>query len=281
MRALLVSVSLVATSVATSAQTMDAMAMVESQTNSYFHYSQLSMQYAAAGINEYIDLSDQWSNVMLDNVWNEGNSVFQKKDFSYGEVKQVADNWQIYGMSAYDNYVGMGAMRSALVGWSYLNDKWRWDVSLTAAKYAFDAGMGNRFSVSGSLSYSFNDNISAYVFGSYMPSYNFYSPALMPYMGYSNFGGAVSFSNEYVGVDLGVKRYLDPFTAQWTTQPIVMPYVNVNGQKMGFDVGRLLQDVFRSFMFNASQEAFPTHPDFNVKGAPAPAKTAFTPGKRF
>lgn len=281
MRALLVSVFLVATSVATSAQTMDSYSMVKSQTNSYFHYSQLSMQYAAAGINEYIDLSDQWSNIMLDNVWNEGNSAFQKKDFSYGEVKQVADNWQIYGMSAYDNYVGMGAMRSALVGWSYLNDKWRLDVSLTAAKYAFDAGMGNRFSVSGSLSYSFNDNISAYVFGSYMPSYNFYSPALMPYLGYSNFGGAVSFSNEYVGVDLGVKRYLDPFTAQWTTQPIVMPFINVNGQKMGFDIGRLLQDVFRSFMFNASQEAFPTHPDFNVKGAPTPVKTALTPGKRY
>lgn len=281
MRALLVSVFLVATSVATSAQTMDSYSMVKSQTNSYFHYSQLSMQYAAAGINEYIDLSDQWPNVMLDNVWNEGNSVFQKKDFSYGEVKQVADNWQIYGMSAYDNYVGMGAMRSALVGWSYLNDKWRLDVSLTAAKYAFDAGMGNRFSVSGSLSYSFNDNISAYVFGSYMPSYNFYSPALMPYLGYSNFGGAVSFSNEYVGVDLGVKRYLDPFTAQWTTQPIVMPYVNVNGQKMGFDVGRLLQDVFRSFMLNASQDAFPAPVDYNVKVAPAPVKTALTPGKRF
>lgn len=281
MRTLLVSVFLVATSVATSAQTMDSYSMVKSQTNSYFHYSQLSMQYAVAGINEYIDLSNQWSNIMLDNVWNEGNSVFQKKDFSYGEVKQVADNWQIYGMSAYDNYVGMGAMRSALVGWSYLNDKWRWDVSLTAAKYAFDAGMGNRFSVSGSLSYSFNDNISAYVFGSYMPSYNFYSPALMPYMGYSNFGGAVSFSNEYVGVDLGVKRYLDPFTAQWTTQPIVMPYVNVNGQKMGFDVGRLLQDVFRSFMLNASQDAFPAPVDYNVKGAPAPVKTALTPGKRY
>lgn len=266
------------------AQTGKEIQMGNSSTIGNFHYNKLSLQYDAGGVGNFYDNP----NVFLDieplepSQWGVVNSPFVMEDYSYGESRQLSDHWYMHGAHSYDFYYGMGAMRSAQVGWAYVpNEKWRFDLSVSAAKYVFDAGMGNRFAVSGLLSYSFNDYVSAYLFGSYTPSYNFYSPAMMPYLGYSNFGGAFSFANEYVGVDVGMKRYLDPFSGRWETQPIVMPFVNVNGQKMGFDVGRLLQDVFRSFLFNASQKELPSPPDFHVKGAPVPNKTALTPGRRF
>lgn len=272
---------------ALSAQASTDMPMKQEYATHSFHYDQLSLQYTAKqGLSEFSSFSTSFTNPMgmeLDGAWGDVNSAFQTKDFRYGEQWRISDNWLMYGMNTYDTYYGLGAMRKTAVGWTYTwNEKWTLDVSLAAAKYAFDAGMGNRFAVSGSLSYSFSDYISAYLFGNFMPVYDLHSPALIPYMGYSNFGGAVSFSSEYVGIDVGVERYWDPFTGKWMTQPIVMPFVNINGQKMGFDVGRLLQDVFRSVLINASENnALPPPSDFSTKGAPTPVKTALTPGKRF
>jgi hypothetical protein len=38
------------------------------------------------------------------------------------------------------------------------------------------------------------------------------------------------------GVDASARRYLNPMTGKWVTDPIVWPYIKFNnGQKLGFD----------------------------------------------
>ena len=45
------------------------------------------------------------------------------------------------------------------------------------------------------------------------------------------------------GVDLGGKTEPNPYTGRLETTPIVMPYYNLNGQKLGFDFGGLLKSI--------------------------------------
>ena len=46
-------------------------------------------------------------------------------------------------------------------------------------------------------------------------------------------------------MDVGMRRYYNAATGQWTNVPIVMPYYNLNGHKLGVDFGGLLMNVFQ------------------------------------
>ena len=49
--------------------------------------------------------------------------------------------------------------------------------------------------------------------------------------------------SEHFGADVGVKRYLNPITGRWNTDPIVSPFLKVGKQKWDFDIGGLLRDL--------------------------------------
>ena len=123
--------------------------------------------------------------------------------------------------------------------------RWSFSASAMADKYRM-VGMGflqTRYGVGGTVGYRLNDAISLHAFGYYYPNSSMISPAVNPYLATTNYGGYADFRlHKNFGVDTGVRRYLNPMTGQWVTEPIVSPYVKLNnGQKFGFDFGHLLK----------------------------------------
>ena len=125
--------------------------------------------------------------------------------------------------------------------------RWSFSASALADKYRM-MGMGfleTRYGVGGTVGYRLNDAISLHAFGYYYPNSLMISPAVNPYLGTTNFGGFADIQlPKNFGVDTGVRRYLNPMTGQWVTDPIVSPYIKfINGQKFGFDFGHMLKNL--------------------------------------
>ena len=123
--------------------------------------------------------------------------------------------------------------------------RWGFSASALADKYRL-VSMGfleTRYGVGGTVSYWLNNVISLHAFGYYYPNSSLINPVVNPYLGTTNYGGYADFRlHKNFGVDAGVRRYLNPMTGKWVTDPIVNPYVKFNnGQKFGFDFGHLLK----------------------------------------
>ena len=119
--------------------------------------------------------------------------------------------------------------------------RWNFSASALADKYRF-VGMGflqTRYGVGGTVGYQVNDFLSLHAFGYYYGNSSMISPAVNPYLATTNFGGYADIRlHKNFGVDAGVRRYLNPMTGRWVTDPIVSPYIKFNnGQKFGFDFG--------------------------------------------
>jgi len=123
--------------------------------------------------------------------------------------------------------------------------RWSFSASALADKYRM-VGMGflqTRYGVGGTVGYRLNDAISLHAFGYYYPNSSMVSPSVNPFLATTNYGGYADIRfHKNFGVDAGVRRYLNPMTGQWVTDPIVSPYIKFNnGQKFGFDLGHLLK----------------------------------------
>jgi len=125
--------------------------------------------------------------------------------------------------------------------------RWNFSASALADKYRF-VGMGfiqTRYGVGGTVGYQVNDALSLHAFGYYYGNSSMISPAVNPYLATTNYGGYADIRfHKNFGVDAGVRRYLNPMTGQWVTDPIVSPYIKFNnGQKFGFDFGHILKGI--------------------------------------
>lgn len=123
--------------------------------------------------------------------------------------------------------------------------RWNFSASALADKYRF-VGMGflqTRYGVGGTVDYTVNDALSLHAFGYYYGNSSMISPAVNPYLATTTFGGYADLGlHKNFGVEAGVRRYLNPMTGQWVTDPIVSPYIKFNnGQKFGFDFGNILK----------------------------------------
>jgi hypothetical protein len=123
----------------------------------------------------------------------------------------------------------------------------RWDFSASALadKYRF-VGMGflqTRYGVGGKVGYTVNNVLSLHAFGYYYGNSSMISPTVNPFLATTTFGGYADLRlHKNFGVDAGARRYLNPMTGRWVTDPIVRPYIKLNnGQKFGFDFGNLLK----------------------------------------
>ena len=118
--------------------------------------------------------------------------------------------------------------------------RWNFSASALVDKYRF-VGMGflqTRLGVGGTVSYTVSDALSLHAFGYYYGNSSMISPAVNPYLATTNYGGYADIRlHKNFGVDAGVRRYLNPMTGQWVTDPIV------NGQKFGFDFGHILKGI--------------------------------------
>ena len=123
--------------------------------------------------------------------------------------------------------------------------RWNFSASALADKYRY-VGMGfleTRYGVGGTVGYMVNDVLSLHAFGYYYGNSSMISPAVNPYLATTTFGGYADLRlHKNFGVDAGVRRYLNPMTGQWVTDPVVRPYVKFNnGQKFSFDFGHILK----------------------------------------
>ena len=123
----------------------------------------------------------------------------------------------------------------------------RWDFSASALadKYRF-VGIGflqTRYGVGGTVGYTVNNVLSLHAFGYYYGNSSMISPTVNPFLATTTFGGYADLRlHKNFGVDAGARRYLNPMTGRWVTDPIVRPYIKLNnGQKFGFDFGNLLK----------------------------------------
>lgn len=126
--------------------------------------------------------------------------------------------------------------------------RWSFSASALVDKYRF-VGMGflqTNYGIGGTVSYWLNDAVSLHAFGYLYPGASMITPAVNPYLSTTNYGGYADFRiNKRFGVDTGVRRYMNPMTGQWVTDPIISPYFKLNGQqKISFDFGPILKQIF-------------------------------------
>lgn len=113
----------------------------------------------------------------------------------------------------------------------------------------------NQASFNGSVHYQPNKYIGITAFGSYSPG-SFMSS--MPIGQSFYYGGYITLeSDSHWGIDLGAVQSYDGMMGTHSTTPIVRPYYNLNGAKLGIDFGPMLQQMMRK---NNSLDFSPTGP---------------------
>lgn len=121
-----------------------------------------------------------------------------------------------------------------------LNRYWSASAGINLTKYSV---YSTQASFNGSLQYRPNRNFGITIFGSYSPG-TFNSPMKIGESFY--YGGYVSLETDnHWGIDLGVAQSYDGMSNMHNTTPIVRPYYNLNGAKLGIDFGPMIQGMMR------------------------------------
>ncbi|MCD7901982.1 MAG: hypothetical protein LUH22_19655 [Bacteroides sp.] len=156
------------------------------------------------------------------------------KDFRQG---------MIYGSGRQESLPGVGTVNYAGIGYRhYLSDNISLNIQLHAMKGNMPYSRSQSFGTSGNFIYQLNDRITLNAFGSYFitPSSSFKT---------YNYGASMYFNvTERFGMDVGVRRYYDPFYRKWETIPIITPTYKFKKIDVGIDVGSLLHYAFSDWL---------------------------------
>ena len=103
--------------------------------------------------------------------------------------------------------------------------------------------LNTQYGFGGEVSYDVSKALTLHAFGTYYATNSLMGMAASPYLKTTNYGGYADIRfNERFGTDVGVRRYINPVTGKWVTDPIVSPYIKLNNkQKIGFDFGHILK----------------------------------------
>lgn len=172
------------------------------------------------------------------------------------------DGGAAYGIGSADGLPGLGNFRSASVGIVQQFGRFAVNGTLSGYKYHLNRTLYNDFGISGYVSYQLNPHFAVNVFGNYSTNNVFDSPAAMPYVNFSCFGGSVRYSTgETFGVELGVRRVFDPLLNRWQTVPVVAPTVKIGDCAIGVDVGGFIKSLIDSN--NNRRPPLPEHGNHN------------------
>ena len=101
-----------------------------------------------------------------------------------------------------------------------------------------------QYGFGGTIGYDLGENVVLHAFGYYYANNPLVAPAFSPYVSTTTFGGYADMQiSERFGTEVGVRRYVNPMTGRWTTEPIVTPYVKVGKIGIGLPVGALLKSM--------------------------------------
>lgn len=119
--------------------------------------------------------------------------------------------------------------------------------SATVNKYwmPMQSTLYTQYSFSGSAAYSISEAVTLHAYGQYYANNPIVGPAFSPYVSTTTYGAYadIRFSDRF-GSNIGVRRYINPMSGQWTTSPIVTPYFRVgkrNKVEIGLPLGELLK----------------------------------------
>lgn len=209
------------------------------------------------------------------------------RDFTQSGVLTIWDNGHIAGFSSYKTMPILGSVGSAGFGIDQdFGERLNFSGGISFNKYNLPHNAYNSFALNGQLTYTLNRNLSLSAFGSYESTNFLNSNPYMPYSTSTNYGGflTANTNNQRWGVDVGAQRYYDPYRRRWMTMPIVRPYYNLNGYKLGVDVGSILNQLLESVgvFLNGKDDYNGFGRNVSAgSGANIPAKGKFLmPGKR-
>ena len=117
--------------------------------------------------------------------------------------------------------------------------------SMMANKYwmPMQSQLYTQYGFGGTIGYELTDAVSLHAFGYYYGRNPLVCPAFSPFMSTTTYGGYadIRFSERF-GSNVGVRRYINPMSGQWTTEPIVTPYFRIGtNTKLELPVGNLLK----------------------------------------
>ena len=143
---------------------------------------------------------------------------------------------------------------------------------VSADRYSMWRNMNTMFGFRGSVTYNFNENVSATIFGRYYTGQSYYTMGAMPYMGSSGYGGFLSLMGETFGMDVGVERYYDSFAGRWVTSPIITPKIKFSEKfTLELPVGWLVKEVLDEAVFKNNKKQGPMiMPEFTPMPGPIP-----------
>lgn len=203
------------------------------------HYPDVAMpsRYAVTGANN-------------DLIWQ--RNMFAGDFAREGKIASWYDGF-VSGYSGMATQPMLGSVRwaGAAVTQNF-GEHWQASTGITFNKYAVPWNAYNTYSFNGELMYTLNRNVSVSAFGIYESSpffsHNSSNRSSMLYGGYMT----LRTNNDKWGVDMGAQTYRDPATGRSATLPIFRPFYNLNGQKLGFDLGGLLYQIFQNLSINAN-----------------------------
>lgn len=122
--------------------------------------------------------------------------------------------------------------------------RWHFTASALANKYwmPWQRTLTSQYGFGGTVGYDLSDAVSLHAFGYYYANRMQVGPAMSPYVNNTTYGGYadIRFSRTF-GANMGVRRYLNPMSGKWTTEPIVNPYIKIGDSKIEFPLGSLLK----------------------------------------
>lgn len=163
------------------------------------------------------------------------------------QLKEPVLPWGLQGSSAYGNYIGLGASRMAAISKEMNFGNLIINADAGVQKHFYDYQVATAFSVGLSATYSFSEQWSATLFGTYSTTPNvIFSPAVQAMMPRSGYGGYATYDFGTVSISGGVRQEFNPYTHSWETYPIVMPTVKIGDVKIGIDVGPVIKNGIQS-----------------------------------
>ena len=100
-----------------------------------------------------------------------------------------------------------------------------------------------QYGFGGTIGYDVSRTVSLHAFGYYYASNPIVAPAFSPFMNTTTYGGYADIRiNDRFGSNVGVRRYVNPMSGRWTTEPIVTPYFRIGKRmKLELPIGNLLK----------------------------------------
>ena len=173
-----------------------------------------------------------------------------------------------------DQKVGLMTTEMGAVSLYQRLGRWQFTTSATANKYymPWQRTLSTQYGIGGTVAYMLSNTVSLHAFGYYYGNQMQVGPAMSPYMNTSTYGGYadIRFSRLF-GANLGARRYVDPVTGQWTTSPIINPYINIGGGKLELPIGDLLKNLVWDRNDRSRQRSWNDRNKMNIMNGPGPS----------